>query len=531
MEPPHPKKRIIVCCDGTWMDSDGDTQVPSNVTRMARSLKPIGVDNTVTPPKPIVQVIFYQNGVGTGSHSPYTKYIGGATGEGMSYNIREAYSFLCHNYHTGDEIVLIGFSRGAFTARSVSSFIRSVGLLTPGGLKYLTPIFEDWKYQGNKSYVSKHQKPWANRPPQYTPEYQRKLLELELTRPDIQIKCVAVWDTVGALGVPRIGILPQAPSKDYAFVDTTVEPNIEYAFQALALDEHRRSYTPTIWSKPAGQQYPRVLKQTWFPGVHSDVGGSYSDADLANITLAWMVTQLDDLISIDHELITREVRLAKEAHEAKNQPVRDWGLGKIHNSMSLFFRILGSQIRKPKEHFEIDRMTQKPTGNRLQGTNEMIHSSVRIRMGKNGLGYNDKGRYDSSALEGWTMHGVETNPDTPIALGLPGAVGKMTNVVWKKTIKTKDAKGNKEEEVLEMREDELSGFERRLLNLWPELARDFEAVRPGRHDTIVIRASTYPAQRAAPVLSSVTPPRKQSPGGKRSATDLALRSKSRIDTC
>src|SRR5690349_4911975 len=93
------KKRIIVCCDGTWMDSDGEYQVPSNVTRIARAIKPLGLDSHGAP---IAQVIFYQNGVGTGSSSLYVKYVGGATGDGLAANIREAYSFICQNYNRGD---------------------------------------------------------------------------------------------------------------------------------------------------------------------------------------------------------------------------------------------------------------------------------------------------------------------------------------------------------------------------------------------------------------------------------------------
>lgn len=509
MEPSHAKKRIIVCCDGTWKDSDGDVQVASNVTRLAHAIRSTGLDNSVNPPKPIPQVVYYQNGVGTGTHSSYTRLVGGATGQGIGHNIREAYSFICHNYHAGDEIFLIGFSRGAFTARSVSSLIKGVGLLTPAGLRYLTPIFEDWKYQGKKAFKSKYKKPWPDRPPVYTPEYQRKLLELELAIPNIPIKCIAVWDTVGALGIPKIAFLPQSPAhKFYSFVDTRIEPIVEYAFQALALDEHRRSYHPTIWEKPASQTFPRVLKQTWFPGVHSDVGGSYDDADLANLTLAWMATQLEPLLSLDYELITREVRLAKEFHEERHEPIREWGLGKIHNSMSLVFRLLGSQVRTPSEYCEIDRLTRKYTGRRLENTCETIHSSVRIRMGRAGLGYDDRGDYESSALEGWTMHGVETNPDTPIAQSLPGAVGQMTNVTWKKTVQTKDSKGKVENVVLEMPEDTMQGLERKLLNLWPDLAKDFDCLKPRRHKLEIVKAATFPSAKKEPVkLASAIPER------------------------
>jgi uncharacterized protein (DUF2235 family) len=258
-------KRIIVCCDGTWLDSDGDVQVPSNVTRTARALKPRA---TLPDGNEVPQLIFYQNGVGTGSSSLYTKYVGGATGEGLAEHIREAYSFICLNYEAGDEIFLLGFSRGAFTARSISSLIRAIGLLTSKGLEHFIQIFEDWRYQLKEGWKTKWpHKPWpGHAPPVMDKEYQRQLIHHELTRPDIPIKCVAVWDTVGSLGIPSLWLLPEAPMTDFAFVDTKVEKNIEYAFQALALDEHRRSFTPTVWEKPTGQAWPKVLKQCWFPG-------------------------------------------------------------------------------------------------------------------------------------------------------------------------------------------------------------------------------------------------------------------------
>jgi uncharacterized protein (DUF2235 family) len=130
----------------------------------------------------------------------------GATGKGLSEHIRKAYSFICNNYHNGDEIFLFGFSRGAFTARLISSLIRAVGLLTPHGLVYFYQIFQDWKYQLKDDWKSLYPtQPWPHRPDLNTSEYRRKLLELELTRPDIPIKAVAVWDTVGPLGIQGLG--------------------------------------------------------------------------------------------------------------------------------------------------------------------------------------------------------------------------------------------------------------------------------------------------------------------------------------
>ncbi|RVX72038.1 hypothetical protein B0A52_04636 [Exophiala mesophila] len=544
---PAPKKRLIVCCDGTWMDSDGNYQTPSNVTRIARAIPPTGLDNSVHPPQPITQVVFYQNGIGTGSKSLYTKYVGGITGEGLAEHIREAYSFICLNYNPGDDIILIGFSRGAFTARSISSLIKAVGLLTANGLAFFNQIFEDWEYQQNPDFRTKWPDiPFPNhKPPVTDPTYQKELLKRRLVRPGIKIKCVAVWDTVGGLGIPLVGLLPQPPSKDFAFVDTRVESNIEYAFQALALDEHRRAYAPTIWDWPKDKSDLKVLKQTWFPGVHSDIGGSYDDTALANLTLAWMVSQLEPLLTVDRgylmELIRPTSGLLNPISNGENGTnnthrgsiprvnthgtTRPWGLGKIHDSMTPFFRLGGSETRTPHEYREQESAAQHGTvlwigkkvahqvtsifreadtslKPRLAKTNETIHSSVRIRMGRHGYGYDDKGTYASEALQGWVMYGEETDPDTPIALDAPGLVGKMRDVVWKKAVPREETldngkvrvvnSGADDKTTLEIPEEPLGDFEREILKMWPEINNIFDTTGPGEHEHNVKRVKTFP---------------------------------------
>jgi uncharacterized protein (DUF2235 family) len=117
---------------------------------------------------------------------------------GLAEHIREAYSFICNNYDHGDEIILIGFSRGAWTARSIATLIQAIGLLNRQGLIYFYQIFQDWQHQSKPNWKTPYPKePWEHRPPADSPEYRRKLLQLELTRPNITIKAIGVWDTVG----------------------------------------------------------------------------------------------------------------------------------------------------------------------------------------------------------------------------------------------------------------------------------------------------------------------------------------------
>ncbi len=141
----------------SWLTGDGYLQNPSNVTRIARSILPETQDG-------IPQIVYYQAGIGT-EGTWWDHVYGGGTGAGLSENIREAYAFLAKNYMEGDEIFLLGFSRGAFTARSIGAMISSVGLLTRTGMVHFYPIFSDWENQVKPGWKSDFpDKPFPNRP-------------------------------------------------------------------------------------------------------------------------------------------------------------------------------------------------------------------------------------------------------------------------------------------------------------------------------------------------------------------------------
>ena len=177
-------KRLILCCDGTWMDADdgfekptlipyvptGALQIPSNVTRISRALKKVGLDG-------IPQIIYYHSGVGTGS-SIVDTITGGFLGTGISENIREVYSFIAANYTPGDEIIMIGFSRGAFTVRSIATIIRDIGLLNRNGMDCFYPIFKDHQNFRNDSYNDIFPTVPFPRKPRNVDEYKRRLLEV-----------------------------------------------------------------------------------------------------------------------------------------------------------------------------------------------------------------------------------------------------------------------------------------------------------------------------------------------------------------
>ncbi|KAL2155705.1 hypothetical protein VTH82DRAFT_447 [Thermothelomyces myriococcoides] len=304
---PGQRKRLIACCDGTWMDSLGPkgNEPPSNVTRISRAFRRTCSDGTH-------QVISYFAGVGT--DNILDRFTGGAFGLGLDRGICEVYNFICTNYVEGDDIILIGYSRGAFTARSVADMIAAIGLLTLEGLDHFYAIFDDYENMGKTDRdLKKYLVPGLLK---YNGEQGRDKVEWEAARmrqyrlglkqlgftrdtyhdnmTDIKVKAVAVWDTVGALGIPPAPVIGIRGSADqWVFTNTNISNKVENAFQALALDEPRHAFRPSLWERLPGST--TNLKQVWFPGSHGNVGGGWYDQQLADIALAWMCDQLSTL--------------------------------------------------------------------------------------------------------------------------------------------------------------------------------------------------------------------------------------------
>jgi uncharacterized protein (DUF2235 family) len=174
----------------------------------------------------------------------------------------------------GDEIYIFGFSRGAYTARSLGGMIASFGVPNKNlDNQTVKRIFDAYR-------ITDHTQRLAT----------KASLKLEYGLADVTIRMVGVWDTVGSLGIPG-HLFNEFDQEKYGFLDTTLNPSIEKALHAVSIDERRASFLPTLWSDPDGT--PRAnddkVQQVRFPGVHCDVGGSYGDTQLSNITLRWMI--------------------------------------------------------------------------------------------------------------------------------------------------------------------------------------------------------------------------------------------------
>jgi uncharacterized protein (DUF2235 family) len=262
-------KRIVVCCDGTWNTADqvcDGSPCSTNVAKLAVALADHSADGTE-------QQVFYVRGVGT---SRWDRIRGGAFGYGLSDNVKEAYRLIAEHFEPGDELYLFGFSRGAYTARSTAGFIRNAGILRRPHLQRLDAAYELYRDR-------------ANHPRDVESELFRRSFSHET-----RIRCIGVWDTVGALGVPLSGIpIADAFNKRWAFHDTELSSIIDNAFQALAIDELRKPFQPTLWQQRPGAGAQR-LEQVWFAGVHCDVGGGYPETGLSDIALRWMMDRAQE---------------------------------------------------------------------------------------------------------------------------------------------------------------------------------------------------------------------------------------------
>ncbi|MCO6393266.1 DUF2235 domain-containing protein [Aliihoeflea aestuarii] len=261
-------KRIAVFLDGTWNVTTDNT----NVWRLSALCAPFSKSG-------VRQVKRYDIGV--------NGFWGGAFGKGVGTNIVAAYEWLVGEYDPGDEIFIFGFSRGAFTARSLAGFITKYGLLKPGAPLGVKQLFE--RYQRADDVTIRGLAAASTDGSLADPELEERWM-LRYSQP-VNIKMVGVWDTVGALGIPWFSF-EGISRKTFGWMHTGLRIPIENAYHALAIDEHRRSFEPTLWTvKSTTRATPRSLdsvEQRWFVGNHGNIGGGYGGDVLVQAPLRWL---------------------------------------------------------------------------------------------------------------------------------------------------------------------------------------------------------------------------------------------------
>lgn len=269
-------KKLLVFCDGTWNSADqesrGGLPCPTNVARLFEATT--ASDRHGNP-----QLVHYIRGVGTKFSERIT---GGGFGFGISDNIKNGYQFICSNYEAGDQICLFGFSRGAYTARSLAGFIHNLGILKRNKFYKLNEAYdhyrdksEDWKPGSPLSLQFQAENCWQIK----------------------DIHFIGVWDTVGALGAPFGFVTAKIIETLFntSFHDTKLSSSVKSAYHALAAQEHRWPFRPTRWTLHASHlSRQQDYQEHWFPGVHSDVGGGYPELGLSDISLRWIADHAEN---------------------------------------------------------------------------------------------------------------------------------------------------------------------------------------------------------------------------------------------
>ena len=315
-------KRIVFCADGTWNGPEKQTGVApidsadehgelqgakvTNVVKLFANLAGRVTPQTMTmrdeqekvvsdAAGSVSQVAKYIHGVGD-SDSFLKKAMGGMFGMGVIARIVRGYTFISRHYDAGDEIHIAGFSRGAYTARALAGMISCVGLLNRAEYDaedrneaYRLGVAAWCKCKNMSLHGAGKLTDLANHMLNFVSGFFARKLDADQLIADVPIKSIAVWDTVGSLGIPAYAA--DRRFDVFRFVDTKLSNKVQHGFHAMAVDELRGDFPVTAWDSRAG------IKQVWFVGAHADVGGGYSaeESRLSDIALEWTMKQLAEV--------------------------------------------------------------------------------------------------------------------------------------------------------------------------------------------------------------------------------------------
>jgi uncharacterized protein (DUF2235 family) len=324
-------KRLIVCSDGTWQNLE--CPYPTNVVKIAQAIEPESKDG-------IAQIVHYDGGIGTGGSTEVQKKMdrlsGGAFGAGIDNIIQDAYRFLCLNYSPGDEIYLFGFSRGAYTVRSLAGLMYNSGLLMR---PYIRQIPESYRLYRDRLKPSH---------PDMAAFRQKYGYKTEKYGDRVPITLLGCWDTVGSLGIPDLNSLfnlDRRINEKYQFHDSKLSPIVQNALHAVAIDEQRSTFDVALMTKSDRTSEQRLI-QKWFPGDHGCVGGgSKEQSGLSDGSLKWMVDSMQELglgLEIDPDVIPDGVN---------PDPLADYRIAE-QGLMGKLTHLLGQKVRDISDEFD-----------------------------------------------------------------------------------------------------------------------------------------------------------------------------------
>jgi uncharacterized protein (DUF2235 family) len=283
-------KHIVLCSDGT-----GNTAIKGRGTNVFKLFEAVDVIGHKDDSHQILQIAFYDDGVGTEGFT-LLKLLGGMAGWGLSRNVKELYTALARVYEPGDKLFLFGFSRGAFTVRTLTDMITRCGIVDVAELcnkaaldRAVNTIYREYRQQYS-THLGKLL--WGDTSPKALPFSQaHRGSPSDITRhKNIAIEFLGVWDTVDAVGLPfHLADMINDVVWRFKFPDTCLHPRVKHACHALAIDDERQSFTPVLWDEKAEQATPGRIEQVWFAGVHSNVGGGYPRQGMSLVSLDWML--------------------------------------------------------------------------------------------------------------------------------------------------------------------------------------------------------------------------------------------------
>jgi uncharacterized protein (DUF2235 family) len=276
-------KNIVLCSDGT-----GNADVKGRGTNVFKLFEAVDLNGHRTDPQLDAQLAFYDDGVGTKGNT-LLKAMAGATGHGLKRNVKDLYKSLARVYDPGDRIYLFGFSRGAFTARTLAGLIGTCGVVDGGSCK-TTDALRD---AVEAAYVA-----YRTRYSSLLTTARRRLLQSRSSEDavarfqssvkvhrDVSIEFIGVWDTVDAVGMPfaLAGIVNRFIYQ-FKFPTQNLGKSVKRACHALSIDDARAAFEPVMWLGPDER-----IEQVWFSGVHSNVGGGYPKQGMSLVALDWML--------------------------------------------------------------------------------------------------------------------------------------------------------------------------------------------------------------------------------------------------
>ena len=281
-----PGRNLVVCSDGT-----GNSAIKNRGTNVFKIYEALDLHAHLTDPSAPPQLAFYDDGVGTESLKPL-RLLTGAFGLGLGRNVRQLYTELCRAYRPGDRLFLFGFSRGAFTVRTLAGLVTSCGIIDARGIPPgdLDRRVDEAYRAYRRKYVSRLESMAGRRP---DPDASRRIGERSDVHTGVEIAFLGVWDTVDAVGLPFAGLAALLNEVyRFKFPDHRLSRQVERACHALAIDDERLTFHPLLWDM-RGDERPERVSQVWFTGVHANVGGGYPQHGVSLVSLDWMMHEAE----------------------------------------------------------------------------------------------------------------------------------------------------------------------------------------------------------------------------------------------